>query len=200
MTDQPGRWWELAVYGAATGLALGAVASLWLDRYFLSAVVLSCRISGYGALAFLALSLSGVSLVRFAGWLRLRAPDAAFLGKHCGRSAALLSLVHGGVALAAYLDFDWVAVWRVTYLRSGASAATLLVVLLLTSSKRVNQQLDWRLFRPLHRLAYVAAALAIHHLLLSPFASRWWTLLLSGAFGALLSVRLIPSNSPTQAS
>ena len=86
--------------------------------------------------------------------------------------------MHGGIALSVYLDFDWPALWRVTYLRSGAAAAIILTLLLATSSERCNRLLGWQLFKPLHRLAFVAPLFVFHHLLLSPFASRWWTLVL----------------------
>ena len=44
----------------------------------------------------------------------------------------------------------------------------------------------------LHRLAYLVALLVLQHMLLGPFASRLWTLVIFGAVGLYGLLRLLP--------
>lgn len=187
--------WAPAIYVAT--IVAASIATVWAirGRGELAETLWACRISGYAALALLATSVVATPVARMGRSLRIRVSPSAVnhRAKHSGRAAALLALVHAGIVLAAYLDFDWIALLRVTYLRSGTAAAIVLLVLLAASSERLLKVLDWRLHRPLHRLSIVAVALAFHHLILAPFASRWWTLVMFSVLAALLAVRLVPA-------
>ena len=194
MTGGGARIVGRVLYAAALTCALGAIACLLGNGYYLATIVLSCRISGYGALAFLAIALTVPSLARLSATVGrpIRDDHVRLTAKRSGRCAAALALVHAGVVIAAFVRFDWLAIWQVTYMRSGVAAATILLLLWLTSFERLNRWLGWRLFKPLHRLTYVAAALVLHHLLLSPFASRRWTFILFGSLGVVMLLRLLP--------
>ncbi len=52
--------------------------------------------------------------------------------------------------------------------------------------------LRWQLWKPLFRLSFVAALLALHHVLYAPFASRYWALAIAGAIIALSLLRFLP--------
>jgi sulfoxide reductase heme-binding subunit YedZ len=105
-----------------------------------------------------------------------------------GITAAGLAAVHGAVALVTYLQGQWRTVGDWPYLRAGAVALLLLLLLLLTSFPRWVARLRVKLWKPLHRLAYVAAFFVFQHLLLAPFAGERLVL---GLFAALVAVELL---------
>lgn len=153
------------------------------------------RASGWTAILLLAGALAASPIARAftaAGW-RAAAARLPRIRRGLGIASASAGLVHAGVALALYLgDRPWAALAAVAWLRSGALALALLVSLLATSFPGFVRAARIRLWKPLHRLAYAAAALAVHHVLLSPWAPRAWALALAAAFGALLLLRLVP--------
>lgn len=155
------------------------------------AALLTLRASGWGATLLLLAALAITPLARLAP---ARWPPRAKLvasRRVFGIVAALSALAHALIALSVYLPpAPWQAFVEVTWLRSGALALALLVPLLLTSFPPVVRALRIAAWKPLHRLAYVAAALVVHHLLLAPFAPRAWVLALLAAFSLALLARL----------
>ena len=161
--------------------------ALWLTRG-----------TGWCALGALMLALSATPAGRIARGLR--APPVftrrvAAMRRAFGITAAGLALLHAGIALGGYLDGSWQAVISWPYLRAGLSALLILVPLLLTSFPALVRRLRVRLWKPLHRLAYVAALLALEHVLLSPFAPRALTLTLFAALLVLTLGRFVPARA-----
>jgi sulfoxide reductase heme-binding subunit YedZ len=153
------------------------------------AALLLLRASGWLPALLLALSLAMTPL----GALPLRASwraRSARARRPLGIAAGFCAVVHAVVATRVYLQADVISALReIAWLRSGALAFAVLVALLVTSSQRVVRALRLRLWKPLHRFAYVAAALVVHHLLLAPFAPKRAVLALAAVLGLGLLVR-----------
>ena len=155
------------------------------------AALLSLRASGWIAALLLLAALAATPVAQLAPARWSPRVKLVALRRVFGIVAATLTLAHALVALTVYLPPEpWQAFVEVTWLRSGALATALLVPLLLTSFPPVVRALRVAAWKPLHRLAYVAAALVVHHLLLAPFAPRAWVLVLASAFGVSLLARL----------
>jgi len=117
-----------------------------------------------------------------------------------GIAAASLAIVHAIAALVVYLPRGaWGAITSIVWLRSGAVALALLVPLLITSFPAATQRLRVRAWKPLHRLAYAAIVLVLHHLFLAPFAPRGWVLAMAGLVVILFAARLVPGRAPIAA-
>jgi DMSO/TMAO reductase YedYZ heme-binding membrane subunit len=71
--------------------------------------------------------------------------------------------------------------------------------MLATSFPPLVRRLRVRLWKPLHRLGYLVAILALDHVLLSPFAPRAITLALFALFFAFGLLRLLPSDRGAEA-
>jgi sulfoxide reductase heme-binding subunit YedZ len=184
----------LACYGTATGAAaaLGLLGSRY--AFALERELFWVRSSGWAALAALLLALSATPLGRVLERWRgpsVRAATAA-VRRALGVSAAALSSLHGGVALATYLGGALAPLWGYAWLRGGLLALAVLAALWLTSYPRLARALRVKLWKPLHRLAYVAALLAFQHVMLSPLAPRGWALAVFGAAFAVGLLRLVP--------
>jgi sulfoxide reductase heme-binding subunit YedZ len=154
-----------------------------------SAIVIA-RATGWVALSLLGLALSMTPLGRVLGRVPRAAPivpGIPRLRRLLGIASAIAASFHAAVALSGYLDGAWAAVVTWPHLRAGLVALLVLLALLLTSFPPVVRALRVKLWKPLHRLAYAAAALAALHVLLSPFAPRVVAL---AFFGALLAVGL----------
>jgi sulfoxide reductase heme-binding subunit YedZ len=129
--------------------------------------------TGWAAAILLALALAATPVGKALALARGEAPGVVAWRRRLGISAACAALAHGVIAIAAYLGDDaWSSIAEVPWLRSGALAAALLAPLLATSFPALVRAARIRLWKPLHRLAYAAGALAIHHVLLGPFAPR----------------------------
>lgn len=91
----------------------------------------------------------------------------------------------------------WPTGWSVIIdpqLRAGFAALCILVLLAVTSFRAPVRLLRITLWKPLHRLMYLAAALAVLHLALSPMADPRWiiasaAMLIPGALGRLAPAR-----------
>lgn len=177
----------------ATGVACGLYA--WGLSYSLEQEIWLLRATGYMALGALFVSLSVTPAARLGSYLRrLRGHGAVSLvrwqafRRAFGITAALCAGVHGAWAFATYLGESWTPIVTLPYLRAGLVALAILGVLLLTSFPQLLALLRVRLWKELHRLAYVAAFFVFQHLLLSPFAPRRLTLVL---FAGLLLFGLL---------
>jgi len=149
----------------------------------------STRATGWCAIGALVLALAATPLARAFR------PQRAVLTKarrSFGIAAALLATIHALAALRGPLDGAWDAIATWPYLRAGLVALLILLALLATSFPRSIRLLRVRVWKPLHRLAYAAAALALLHVYLGPFAPRRAVATVFVLLVALLVARLIP--------
>jgi sulfoxide reductase heme-binding subunit YedZ len=186
---------EVAIV-AAVALLSGAVIAL--EPYPVERELLLARVTGYGAVASLAAALLATPALRM--WTRLgrAAPSKATVSAYrraFGKAAAWLALAHGALMFFTYLGSEVLGLVR-PYLRSGGLAALLLALLLLTSYPRVVRALRVRLWKELHRLAYVAALLVVHHLALAPFAPKRAVFLGAALFALAWATRFLPTRRP----
>ncbi|UJR84048.1 ferric reductase-like transmembrane domain-containing protein [Sandaracinus amylolyticus] len=145
------------------------------------------RASGWAVALLLVATLSMTPLARVL-------PRARSVRRPLGIASAFVACAHATVATRTYLDWQGLPseVAGVAWLRSGALALALLLPLLITSFPIATRALRIRAWKPLHRLVYAAAALAVHHVLLAPFAPRWWGIALGAAFAGLAISRVTP--------
>lgn len=194
-TPAPLRRTAAARAAFAALLALGLVATLGLrERWPVARELVLARGTGWVALAALLLSLSTTPLARALGRLRRSpsaAPTFAVARRALGMTAAWLALAHALIALAGTLAGNFAALPSSSHLRAGLTALGVLLALLLTSFARVVSLLRLRFWKELHRLAYLAAFLALQHVLLSPFAPRTLTLALFGATLLTIALRFL---------
>jgi len=172
------------VYGAVVA-SYGLGRELWL-----------LAATGYSALGalFLAMSVSPfIRVVQFAALPWPRPAALAAFRRAFGITAASFALLHASLALSTYLWDAWAVVVSRPFYRSGAIALLLLTALLLTSFPRVVSILRIGHWKALHRLAYAAVLLVLHHLLLSPFAPRMPILIAFGLLFATAGLRLLPA-------
>jgi sulfoxide reductase heme-binding subunit YedZ len=120
--------------------------------------------TGFTALVFLLTSLSATPMRRLTGiaqFTRLRKP--------LGLWAFAYALLH----MLCYLVFDQSLLWgeilndivKRPYITVGFAAFLILLVLAITSPKGMMKRLGGKRWQQLHRLAYVAAVLAVFHFL-----------------------------------
>lgn len=184
-----------AVWGLAALIAIIVGGRALTFDYDLERDLWLSRASGWSALGALLLSLSMTPLGRLAAGIGRLTIDRAIwpaLRRNLGIAAATLGLLHAAINVLGYLDFAWGAIVTLPYLRAGLVTLAILVPLLVTSFPRVTRGLRVRLWKPLHRLAYVAALFAFQHVFLAPFAPRRLTLFLFGLVAVLGFVRLLP--------
>lgn len=204
MTKRPKTIAALVVYGGASAAAIAlAAVGLSLPWAFERDLFL-VRASGWGALVLLSGALCATPIGRVLG--RLRESAGAYVTatrRALGVAAAALATLHGALALSTYLADALERVLELAWIRGGVLAWAVLAALWITSYPRLVRALRVRAWKPLHRLAYVAALLALQHALLAPLAPRGWVL---GVFGATLAIgllRLVPerqrSSTPSQA-
>ena len=178
--------YALAALAALTVIALGAGRPWDVERD-----LVWIRGTAWCALGALALALCaspvGAVLVR----LEKASPRAVAAARRAlGISAAALATLHAGLALSTWLADAWHLALELAWVRSGVLAWAILAALWLTSFPRVVAALRVKLWKPLHRLAYVALALAVHHALLSPLAPRAPVLALGATVVAVGLLRL----------
>jgi len=176
----PSRWLPvLALLAIAAGAAFAG--SDWTAAAWVGA----SRASGWVAAALLVAALAaspfgtGMDPRRVKRWRRA-----------LGISAALAALVHLAIGLAGPLRDSLATLWTWPSYRAGTLATVILTLLLLTSFPSVVRRLRVRVWKPLHRLAYVAGGLVVLHLLRLPFAPLVGVLVFGAAVGVLLLWRL----------
>jgi len=177
-----------AVAGAAViGLGFGVGWSVERHLYWV-------RGTAWCALIALGLTLcaSPVGLaLRRLGRVNKRAVDET--RRALGITTAALATLHVALAVSTYLRDAWASSLELTWLRSGAVAFAILLALWLTSYPALNRRLRVFVFKPLHRLAWVAFALAIHHAMTSPFAPRGWVIVVAVVVLVLAPLRWLRS-------
>lgn len=172
----------LVCYGSALALtvALGVVGSL--RPWALERELFWLQASGWCAAGALLLALSATPVGRVLPRVR---PFVSPFRRALGISAAALATLHGALALRTYLAGSLADLLDITWVRAGLIAWAILLPLWITSYPPLVEKLRVRAWKPLHRLAYVAAFFAFQHALLAPMAPRAWVL---GVFGAALAV------------
>ncbi|MGP3983838.1 ferredoxin reductase family protein [Streptomyces sp. KR80] len=165
------RYWLLAGAGAVTALwAVQVETSVRLDALFATGAHLTGLLAGYGILVMLLLMARvpaiehGVGADRLARW-------HAFGGRH----VLGLCLVHAVLAVcgyAAHTGMDLLSAITGLLGYGGLAAATagtvLLVAVGITSARAVRRRVPHEIWRALHLLTYVGAALAFAHQLVGP--------------------------------
>lgn len=176
----------LAVAAAATALAIGAQAEWSVERN-----LLWIRGTAWAAIVALGLSLCatpiGNALLRLG---RASPPSITEARRALGIAAAALATLHAGLALVTWLADAWRLALDLTWVRSGVLAWAILAALWITSYPKVVAKVG-NLWKPLHRLAYVAFVLVLHHALLSPLAPRGWVLSAGAVVGAVALLRFV---------
>lgn len=190
----PKRIAAIVCYGAALA-AMSALFAIGASRTFaLDRELYLVRASGWCALVSLLSALVASPIGRLLGGIRKRSfePRVAAFRRAFGISAAALATLHAAMALNTYLATAWERLLDVAWIRGGVLAWCILAALWITSFPFLVRVARVKLWKPLHRLAYVAAFFALQHAILSPFAPRAWVLLAFGAALAIAPLRLIP--------
>lgn len=175
---------RLALWVSLLGLAAvtGGAAWVWTAWSAASWVGLS-RVSGWVAAGLLLASLAASPVGHGGDAKRVKRWRRAL-----GVGAAVSALVHLGIALVGPVRDALDALWTWPTYRAGLLATLILVLLLATSFAATKRIKVWK---PLHRLTYVAGALVALHLLRLPFASVVGLLFFTSALIVLLSWRLL---------
>ncbi|MEZ4337676.1 MAG: ferric reductase-like transmembrane domain-containing protein [Sandaracinaceae bacterium] len=179
------------VYGAAALLAAAALAFGASAEWSVERDLLFIRGTAWGALVMLGLSLSATPIGKVLARLRRDANAAVTEARRAlGIAAAALATLHAGLALVTWLAETWPLALELSWLRSGVLAWAILAALWITSYPKVVAKVG-NLWKPLHRLAYVAFVLVLHHALLSPLAPRGWVLSAGVAVAVVGLLRLV---------
>jgi methionine sulfoxide reductase heme-binding subunit len=156
------------------------------------------RLGGYAALALLCAALCASPLARLLSRSKPElAARIAGMRRALGIAAACAALGHALFAFTV-LEISLPLAWSWPHLRMGLFSLGILCALLITSFPTLVRALRLRTWKELHRLAYLAFALAISHALLAPFAApRALLAIFAGCvlFGLL---RLVPRRRADQ--
>ena len=162
-------------------LAIALAVAGFGERWASARWVLLARVSGWAAGGLL---LGALAVPPLEAGRRWRRP--------LGVAAATGALVHAALSLAGPLRDAWPAPLTWPTYRAGLAATGILALLLVTSSPRLVKHLGvGPVWKPLHRLAYVAGALVVLHLLRLPFAGVVPALFYGAAVLLLLGARLV---------
>ncbi|QDU28306.1 putative sulfite oxidase subunit YedZ [Anatilimnocola aggregata] len=179
----------LVLLAAGIGLAIWCVVSFRAGGYYVQRDVFACQLSGYAALAYLAVSLCAGPLLRVASLagLRVEREFSARLSRNAGIASALAAGLHTVISLMTYLKHDWWIVLTLPYLQWGVLALFVLLVLLVGSFKPLMSLVRWKIWKPLFRLSFLAAIFAFFHVIYAPFSP---TILIVSLFANALLVSL----------
>lgn len=182
------------VYGLAAAALAGVIVFGASADWPVERTLRWIRGTGWAALVALALSLCATPLGRALG-RHPRGPASGTttrLRRALGVSAAALAAAHLTLASVTVLSASLGRVLEVPWLRAGATAALVLLALWVTSYPSLVKALRVRAWKPLHRLAYVAGALALWHALGSPMSDPAWIVVVGGIVVAVAPLRLLP--------
>lgn len=181
-------------YGGALAAMIALFAIGLSITYGLEREIYWLRASGWGAVIALVLALTMTPIGRVIALVRRRSvePPIAAIRRALGITAAMLATLHGGLAISTYLSDVWTRTLGVAWMRGGALAWFILAALWITSYPSLVRSLRVKLWKPLHRLAYVAGIFAFQHAILSPLAPRGWVLLAFGIALLLAPLRFLP--------
>lgn len=183
--------WALCGVAFAAAIGWGAQADWVVERH-----VRWVRATGWTAIVTLALALSATPVGRALERLgRASSTAVSRVRRALGIAAAALASAHLGLALATLLDGSFRRLLDVPWMRAGAVAASILGLLWLTSYPKLVATLRLKHWKVLHRLSYVAGALALQHAVLSPMSSGAWLLGLGAVVLLLAPLRWLPKRS-----
>ena len=182
-----------AIYALAT-FAVVALGALGTRRgWALERELFWVRASGWCALSLLLSALSATPVGKILRRLGRSSAQVAPIRRALGIGAAALATLHGAISLSTYLAGSLDRVLELVWVRAGLLAWAILAALWLTSYPALVRRARIRVWKPLHRLAYVAALFALQHTLLAPLAPREWVLATFGAAIAIGLLRLLPA-------
>ena len=186
-----GRHWHRALAHAAALAPLAVLAARWLrDDLPLNLTRYLTLRSGSLALVLLVAALACTPVRTLFGWQRviqIRRP----LGLYAFAYAVAHLLVYAWLENAADLRLIWRDLGERRSMSVGLASLLLLVPLAATSTAGWQRRLGRR-WRALHRLVYLAAALAVLHYYWLERADVSAPLAYAAAIGALLALRLPP--------
>ncbi|MGE0785568.1 MAG: ferric reductase-like transmembrane domain-containing protein [Sandaracinaceae bacterium] len=181
------------VYGA-TGIAtVGALLYGSLPDWPMERSILWSKATGWVAIGALALALCASPVGAALGWWRRRsfAATTAEARRALGIASAVIAIIHLTIGLTGVLAGELERVLTIAWVRAGAGAVAILLPLVVTSFPTAVRVLRVRLWKPLHRLAYVAGVLAVQHALLAPMSDGRWVIALAAVVLAIAPLRLL---------
>jgi sulfoxide reductase heme-binding subunit YedZ len=186
----PYPWLKPAVLTGALVPAAALVVRAARDELGADPIAEALNQLGLLALVFLVAALAAAPVKALAGWtwpLRLR--------RMLGLLAFFYAVLHVGTYAGLDQGFDWGAiaadVTKRPFIYAGAATFTLLLPLALTSTDAAVRRLGFVRWKRLHRLAYVATALAVVHFFLRVKKDVSEPLAYGAVVAALLLVRLL---------
>jgi methionine sulfoxide reductase heme-binding subunit len=185
---------RLLVHAAAALPAAWLVFAALSDRLGADPIAALTHETGQWALRLLLLTLAITPLRRFTGWAR----PVAFR-RALGLWAFAYACMHLGVYVVLDLGGWWAQLFddllERPFITLGFAAWLLLVPLAVTSTRGMMRRLGRR-WQRLHRLVYVAAALAVLHFLWLVKADLTEPLVYAGVLAILLAARLRRRDRP----
>jgi methionine sulfoxide reductase heme-binding subunit len=183
-------WLKLGVHVASLTPLATLVWAVWHGQLGPDLIGAATRRTGRYALAWLLLSLAPTAVRVLSGW-----PGMLRIRRLLGLYALFYALVHFSIFLGLTYAFDLSlaleGVRQSRFILLGGAALLILVSLGITSTSGWMRRLR-RNWKRLHRLVYLAAALAALHYLWNFKDTRKTPLLVGGVLVVLLIVRLPP--------
>ncbi|MGO9830860.1 MAG: sulfite oxidase heme-binding subunit YedZ [Myxococcaceae bacterium] len=187
---EPLPWLKPGVFVGALVPLAGLLVQAQQGTLGADPVALALNRFGLLALIFLLAALAATPAKLLLGWtwpLRLR--------RMLGLFAFFYASVHFATYVAVDQRFNWPVLWadvtKRKFMVVGFAAFLLLLPLALTSTNASVRRLGFPRWKALHRLAYVAAVLAVVHFLWRVKLDIRQPLLYALVLGALLLVRVV---------
>ncbi len=181
------HWLQVVVHVGALLPLVWLVWSFWRGLYSIDPVRQSTTLTGRSALVLLLLSLGCTPLASVIG-------QAAVLKVR--RALGLYAFLYAGVHLLIFIGLDYGFEWRLVgpallqrFVMPGLAALVLLSALAITSTRGWQMRLG-RAWTWLHRLAYLAGALVVAHVMASK--KDWREALAPAVVLAVLLVLRVP--------
>jgi len=194
MRSKTGRWLNALAHAAAAVIFVALILAWQLNRLGPDPLGQLTRLTGRVAIAFLLASLLPTAvriLTGYKGLMRIRRD----LGLYSFKYALLHLLVFAGLDYRFDLPLLVDAITQGSRNIIGAISWLLLLLLALTSTKGAMRRLG-RFWRPLHRLTYLASALAVAHYVLTFKEWRLAPIVTGAGLLLLLVLRLVPLLRP----
>jgi sulfoxide reductase heme-binding subunit YedZ len=183
-------WLKALPHVAAAATLIGLILAKQLDWLGPDPLGQLTRLTGRVAIAFLLASLVPTA-VRILSGSRVLMPIRRDLGLYSFKYALLHFLIFAGLDYRFDLELLFDALRQGSRNIIGAVSWLILLVLALTSSKPAIRLLG-RHWRPVHRLTYLASALAVAHYVLTFKEWRVAPIVTGAVLVVLLALRLVP--------
>lgn len=187
---KPYPWLKPGVFVGAMAPAAAILVRAPRGELGANPIAQALNLLGLSALIFLIASLSCTPLKTLLGWtwpMRIR----RMLGLYAFFYASLHFAVYAGLDQRFDLAAIWADVSKRRFIFVGFSALLLLVPLALTSTQRAVRRLGFVLWKRIHRLAYLAAALGAVHFIWRVKKDLREPLAYAALLCVLLSVRVV---------